>query len=104
MSWGIQTWDANGKVNNYGLVPISVLGFFSVSNGQQSGNATYNIPAGFVMEALQVCADSNYTTKRRKITISGSTLTITAASSDSDFGANTFPAVAGFIIAYLRAS
>ena len=104
MSWGIQTWDANGKVNNYGLVPVSVLGFFSVTNGQQLGSATYTIPTGFVMEVLQVCADSNYTTKRRKITVSGGTVTISAASSDIDFGANTFPAVAGFIIAYLRAS
>ena len=104
MSWGIQTWDASGKVNNYGLVPISVLGFFSVSNGQQSGGATYSLPAGFVMEILQVCSDSNYTTKRRKITVSGGMVTITAASSDIDFGVNTFPAVAGFIIAYLRAS
>jgi len=104
MSWGIQTWDASGNLNNYGLVPISVLGFFPVTNGQQSGSATYTVPTGFIMEVLQICADTAYTTKRRKITVSGGTVTLSAASSDTDFGAGTFPAIGGFIIAYLRAS
>lgn len=103
MSWGIQTWDANGNPNNYGLVPVSVLGFFSVINGQQSGSASYTLPAGFVMEILQVSSDAAYTTTRRKINISGGSVSISSVS-DTDFGANTYPAVAGFIIAYLRAA
>lgn len=103
MSWGIQTWDANGKPNNYGLVPVSVLGFFSVTNGQQSGSASYTLPSGFVMEILQVSSDAAYTTVRRKINISGGSVSISAVS-ELDFSANTYPAVAGFIIAYLRAA
>lgn len=102
--FGFAGWKESGIKNNYGIKPISVLGYFSVTNGQQSGNATYTIPSGFIMEVLQVCADSNYTTTRRKVTVSGGTVTISAASADTDFGANTFPAVAGFIIAYIRAS
>lgn len=103
MSWGIQTWDANGNQNNYGLVPVSVLGFFSVTNGQQSGSASYTLPSGFVMEILQVSSDAAYTTVRRKINISGGSVSISAVS-ELDFSANTYPAVAGFIIAYLRAA
>ncbi|KNC91305.1 hypothetical protein [Trabulsiella odontotermitis] len=103
MAWGIQTWDASGNPNNYGLVPVSVVGFFSVTSGQQSGSAAYTVPSGFVMEVLQVCSDTTYTTKRRRVTVAGGTITI-AAASDTDFGANTFPAIAGFVIAYLRAS
>lgn len=103
MSWGIQTWDENGNQNNYGLVPVSVLGFFSLANGQQSGSATYTLPAGFIMEILQVSSDAAYTTTRRKINISGGSVSISSVS-DTDFSANTYPAVAGFIIAYLRAA
>lgn len=103
MGWGIQTWDANGNKNNYGLVPVSMLGFFSVTNGQQSGSASYTLPSGFVMEILQVSSDAAYTTTRRKINISGGSVSISAVS-DTDFSANTYPAVAGFIIAYLRAA
>jgi len=103
MAWGIQTWDANGNPNNYGLVPISVLGFFSVAAGQQSGAASYTVPPGFVMDFLQVNTGESYTTVRRTITVSGSTITLGAAA-ETNFGANTYPAIAGFIVAYLRAA
>lgn len=103
MAWGIQTWDSSGNQNNYGLIPVSVLGFFSVTNGQQSGGATYTVPSGFVMEILQVCSDATYTTTRRSVMVSGGTVSVSAAG-NTDFGANTYPAIAGFIIAYLRAS
>jgi len=102
MSWGIQTWDASGNPNNYGLVPISVLGYFGVAAGQQSGTLSYVIPAGFRMEFLQVTASDSYTTTRRTITVSGGTITLGAAA-DNNFGANTYPAITGFVIAYLRA-
>ena len=94
--FGFASWTPAGVKNNYGLVPISVLGFFSVTNGQQSGGASYTLPSGFVMEILQVSSDAAYTTIRRKINIS--------SVSGTDFSANTYPAVAGFIIAYLRAA
>lgn len=102
MAWGIQTWDASGNPNNYGLVPISVLGFFAVAAGQQSGAASYVVPAGFRMEFLQVTASDIYTISRRTITVSGGTITLGAAA-DNNFGANTYPAINGFVIVYLRA-
>lgn len=101
MAYGIQTWDAAGKPNNYGLVPVSVLGFFAVGQNQQSGSASYTVPAGFVMDILQVCSGETYTQTRRTVTVSGGSITIGAAA-DTDFGANTYPAIAGFIIAFLR--
>lgn len=103
MAWGIQTWDASGTPNNYGLVPISVLGFFAVSSGQQSGTASYVVPAGFRMEFMQVTASANYTTARRTITVSGGTITLGAAA-ENNFGAETYPAINGFVIVYLRAN
>jgi len=101
--FGFASWTPAGVKNNYGLVPISVLGFFSVTNGQQSGGASYTLPSGFVMEILQVSSDAAYTTIRRKINISGGSVSISSVSG-TDFSANTYPAVAGFIIAYLRAA
>lgn len=103
MTWGIQTWDANGKPNNYGLVPVSVVGFFAVSQNQQSGSASYTVPAGFVMDVLQVCSGETYTQTRRTVTVSGGNISIGAAA-DDNFGTNTYPAIAGFIIAFLRAA
>jgi len=103
MAWGIQTWDANGNPNNYGLVPISVLGFFAVAAGQQSGAASYVVPAGFRMEFLQITASDSYTRARRTITVFGGTITLGAAA-ETDFGPNTYPAINGFVIAYLRAA
>lgn len=103
MAWGIQTWDANGNPNNYGLVPISVLGYFAVAAGQQSGTVSYTVPVGFRMEFLQVTASDSYTTARRSITISGGTITLGAAA-DNDFGAGTYPAINGYVIVYLRAA
>ena len=102
MSWGIQSWDANGNPNNYGLVPISVLGYFGVAAGQQWGALSYAVPAGFRMEFLQVTASDSYTIARRTITVSGGTITLGAAA-DNNFGAGTYPAINGFVIVYLRA-
>lgn len=103
MSFGIQTWDANGRVNNYGLVPVSVVGFFSVSQNQQSGSATYTVPDGFVLDVLQAFAGESYTDTRRTVTVSGGRVTLGAAG-DGDFGVNTYPALTGHIIAFLRAA
>ncbi|MEL4014401.1 hypothetical protein [Dryocola clanedunensis] len=103
MTWGIQTWDANGKPNNYGLVPVSVVGFFAVGQNQQSGSVSYPVPAGFVMDVLQVCSGETYTQTRRTVTVSGGNISIGAAA-DDNFGTNTYPAIAGFVIAFLRAA
>ncbi len=103
MAYGIQTWDANGNPNNYGLVPISVLGFFAVNQNQQSGSVSYTVPAGFVMDILQVSSGETYSQTRRTVTVSGGSISIGAAA-DTNFGANTYPAIAGFIIAFLRAA
>lgn len=102
MSFGIQTWDAKGNPNNYGLVPVSVLGYFSVATGQKSGGATYDVPAGFALDFLVINSGDTYTQARRRVVASGSSISISSAA-DNDFGANTYPALAGFIIAFVRA-
>lgn len=47
MSWGIQTWNANGIPNNYGLKPVSVAGRIPLAAGQTSGSWSFTVPSGF---------------------------------------------------------
>jgi len=103
MAFGIQTWAANGTPNNYGLVPVTVAGYFSVGLNQQSGAVSYPVPPGFALYVMPVCASNVYTTARRRFTITGGTISISAAA-ENDFGAGTYPAYEGFVIAYLRAA
>ena len=103
MAYGIQTWDQYGNPNNYGVTPVSVLGYFGVATNQQSGAIAYTVPPGFVVDVLQVNSGQVYTRTRRVIQVSGGTVSLGAAAEDN-FGANTYPAVAGFVIVYLRAA
>lgn len=47
MSWGIQTWDASGSPNNYGIKPVSVVGSIPLAAGQNSGAWSFSLPQGF---------------------------------------------------------
>ena len=31
MTWGIQTWDASGVPNNYGIKPVTVVGIIDLA-------------------------------------------------------------------------
>ena len=44
MEWGVQTWNANGVPNNYGIKPVSVYGTQVLANGQKSGSWTVSVP------------------------------------------------------------
>lgn len=46
MSWGIQTWDASGSPNNYGIKPVSVVGRIPLAAGQNSGAWSFSLPQG----------------------------------------------------------
>lgn len=54
MSYGIQTWDGNGRPNNYGIRPVSVVDTVRLAAGQNTGQWFFDIPAGFKIGILQV--------------------------------------------------
>lgn len=99
--WGIRTWDANGVDNNTGLVRVLVKGFFSVSAGQQSGSSSISLPSGYVLDYLFQPSTGTLNTTRRRVTISGGTLTISSVA-DSDFSTGTQAALGGNFLLYVR--
>lgn len=88
MDWGIQTWDANGVPNNYGIKPVSVVGRIPLSEGQNSGSWSFTIPAGMRV-GFAVTLDKGAVSVGRRIVASGNTITLSAASSA---GVGNYPA------------
>lgn len=88
MTWGIQTWDANGNPNNYGIKPVSVVGRIQLSEGQNSGSWAFTIPAGMKV-GFVVSLDKGAVSVGRRIVASGNTITLGAASST---GIGNYPA------------
>lgn len=88
MDWGIQTWDANGAPNNYGIKPVSVVGRIPLSEGQNSGSWSFTIPAGMKV-GFAVTLDKGAVSVGRRIVASGNTITLSAASS---VGIGNYPA------------
>lgn len=101
MAWGFQTWDANGKPNNYGLVPITVVGQFPVAQDQVSGSVTYPVPAGYVLDYIHSPRSFFPTTKRRVITITGGTVSLSQGA-DTSYGIGSESAQAAMIVVYVR--
>ncbi|NIH43716.1 hypothetical protein HBM95_12315 [Enterobacter asburiae] len=88
MTSGIQTWDANGNPNNYGIKPVSVVGRIQLSEGQNSGSWSFTIPAGMKV-GFVVSLDKGAVSVGRRIVASGNTITLGAASS---VGIGNYPA------------
>lgn len=44
--YGVQTWDASGNVNNYGVKPVSVCGYLQLAQNQKTGSYTVALPPG----------------------------------------------------------
>lgn len=74
--YGVQTWDASGKVNNYGIKPVSVCGYLQLAVNQKTGSYSVTLPPGCKLTYFQVMNDDKWGTGRRKITISGGTATV----------------------------
>lgn len=80
MAFGIQTWDAAGRPNNYGIKPVSVVGRIPLSQGQTSGSWSFTIPAGMKV-GFAISLDKGAVTVGRRIVASGNTISLSAASS-----------------------
>ncbi|WP_369064208.1 hypothetical protein [Enterobacter sp. MALB-1] len=88
MVWGIQTWDASGIPNNYGIKPVSVVGRIQLSEGQTSGSWSFTIPFGMKV-GFAVSLDKGAVSVGRRIVASGNTITLSAASTT---GVGNYPA------------
>jgi hypothetical protein len=69
--YGVQTWDASGKVNNYGIKPVSVSGTLQLAVNQKTGSYSVPLPPGCKLTYFQIMNDDQWGTGRRKVTISG---------------------------------
>lgn len=98
MSYGVQTWDASGRPNNYGIKPVSVVGMISLAQGQVSGTYAFNVPAGYKVGFVQSLANQA-SGVGRQIIPSGNTITIGPASSA---GINNYPANEVTLIVFLE--
>ncbi|WP_034913067.1 hypothetical protein [Erwinia sp. 9145] len=101
MAWGVQTWDAAGKPNNYGLVPVSLLSQISLDTAQVSGSWSFNVPAGYRLDYIHIPKIFAYTTTRRLITVNGSSITLSSAE-QSNYGFGSEFAHAAFLVVFLR--
>ncbi|KGT91533.1 hypothetical protein NG99_16015 [Erwinia typographi] len=101
MAWGVQTWDAAGKPNNYGLVPVSLLGNIELAAEQVSGSWSFSVPSGYRIDYIHVAKTITYTATRRLITISGSTISISQAGA-SAYGFGTEMAYNAFLCVFIR--
>ncbi|MFS9773741.1 hypothetical protein U0Y97_23385 [Enterobacter chuandaensis] len=98
MTWGIQTWDANGNPNNYGIKPVSVVGRIPLSEGQNSGSWSFAIPAGMKV-GFVVSLDKGAVSVGRRIVASRNTITLSAASS---VGIGNYPASECELVVYVE--
>ncbi len=95
--YGVQSWDTSGKVNNYGIKPVSVCGYLQLAQNQKTGSYSVALPPGCRLTYFQVMNGDQFGTSRRKITISGGTATVSAVG-DTDYSAGTEPAAAAYLI------
>lgn len=98
MAWGVQTWDANGNPNNYGIKPVSVVGRIPLAAGQNSGSWSFTVPAGFKVGYV-VSLDEGGNSVGRRIVASGNSITVTAA---SDIGLGNYPASKCELIVFME--
>ena len=99
--YGIATYDANGNYNNYGIKPVTVVGWNFLAAGQNSASFSYQIPAGMHVNYVVSLDDGSVGGPGRAIIASGNTITVTPTNSP---GPNVYPSSNCYIIAYLENS
>ena len=99
MAWGFQSWDAAGKPNNFGIVPISVIGRISMSLGQQSGTYSFSVYPGYGIRFIIGLAGGGFVEQRRTIVVSGTNIIVGAAQNNS-MGTSIYAADSSDILVY----
>jgi hypothetical protein len=100
--YGFSCWLEDGTPNNYGIKPVSVYGAQLLSNGQKAGSWTIPLAEGLKLNYYHVANASETSSGglgsgRRKVTISGNTITVSSAG-DSEYAANTYQAARAFLV------
>ncbi|QXV83328.1 hypothetical protein P9612_gp25 [Escherichia phage PaulFeyerabend] len=98
MAFGVETWDAQGRPNNYGIKPVSVVGIIKLAQGQTSGSWSFTIPSGMKV-GFAVTLDVGGTTVGRAIRARGNTITVSAANS---VGIGNYPASACEVVVFVE--
>ncbi|ANG93189.1 hypothetical protein A8A57_12580 [Lelliottia amnigena] len=98
MAWGIQTWDANGIPNNYGIKPVSVVGRIQLAAGQTSGSWSFTVPSGMKV-GFVLSLDEGGNGVGRRIVAAGNTIIVTAASA---VGLGNYPASKCEIVVFME--
>lgn len=98
MGFGISTWNRDGVYNNYGIMPVSIIGFGSIEQDQKYGDFWFNVPPGFRLGFFFVNNNARFTQGRRRMIVDGNFVRVSSVG-DGDFSDNTYPALQGFIIA-----
>ena len=98
MAYGIQTWDASGKPNNYGIKPVSVVGRIQLAAGQTSGSWSFTAPSGMHVGCV-LSPDDGGNSVGRRIVASGRPITVRAASS---VGLGNYPASKCEVVVFME--
>lgn len=101
VDWGLRIWDENGKDINTGFVRVLVKSQLTLSQDQQSASMSVTVPSGYILDFLVQPSTGDFSSKRRRISISGGTINVSAVS-DSDYSSGTYPAFAANVLLFLR--
>lgn len=100
--FGFASWSENGTPNNYGIKPVTVIQSISLALNQKTGTYAFTVPSGYKLGFIfvPVGADS-YVAGRRIITVSGSSIVMTAGTDNS---LNQFQACQASLVVFLEAA
>lgn len=100
--YSFATWDKNGKPNNYGIKPISVIGEIALSIGQVLGSWSFSPPAGHKIGFMVGVSETyTYEERRRTIKLNGNTITVSSAGNNS-VGVDVFVADKSSLIVFVE--
>ncbi|MBH1892994.1 hypothetical protein I5T97_14170 [Serratia marcescens] len=100
MTWGFQTWDANGIPNNTGIVKVFTIGTIRVEQNQKAGAWSFTVPNGYKIDFMTLQEGIGFTQERRGVRVIGNNI-IEMFDASGLWGSGTAPANSGWIIIYL---
>lgn len=100
MTWGFQTWDANGIPNNTGIVKVFTIGAIRVEQNQKAGSWSFTVPNGYTVDFMSLQDGIGFTQERRGLRVIGNN-TIEMFDANGVWGGGTAPAYSGWLIIYL---
>lgn len=100
MTWGFQTWDANGIPNNTGIVKVFTIGIIRVEQNQKSGSWNFNVPSGYKIDFMSIQEGIGFTGERRGLRVVNNKM-VEMFDASGLWGGGTAPANSGWVVIYL---